>query len=238
MTDTDSSDWRTDRIRDLADRMVLEKLTREELEELAHGEDDPDTRDAAVVAIALLTIEMIAPLSGSKRLREFLKPDLHALFSKTENMIPIAGWWVGDKAAERRISDNCRSGAQYVHSAHRYAADGLDALEAGDFASARLYYELGKDMWTTALEKQIPTEGMKKLQAGAKPRGRRPATARDKALALAVEQQERLGKRGAAALNAAIKANPGLTKKSDGSEIKEPGMRKALRSGQKSLASK
>lgn len=232
MTDTD---WRTDRIRDLAERMMLEKPTRQQLEDWANGEDR-DTRDAAVVAIALLTIEEVAPLRQSIRLKEFLKPALQDLLEKTRNSVAVAAGWIhaDEKAVWHRIKKEFRYGAQDLRTAHEYARNGLKALADGDFYGAQLYYDLGKDHWTTALERRPVKPGRKKQGRGYKSAGRPTTTQRrNEKLVRAVQKQEERGLKGPAAFRAAINADPALY---CFSVMTDSGVRNALRLGKAALA--
>lgn len=236
MTDTDTSNWRTDHILDLAERMLTERLAREDLEELACSED-PDTRRAAVVAMARQVIETVAPLGQSLRLRDTLPRFIQRLIAKTQNSVPAPGWWIGDQAAERRTYDNLGSGAVYARSAHQFARDALEAFDKGEFEKAEADYEMAKDYWIAALEQQVTPSGLDKLSTGRGLRGR-PATKDDRnlRLAVAVAEQEQLGLRGAVARQAAFNAHPTLKK--EFASMSDDGVRKAVERGRKRLATK
>lgn len=165
-----------------------------------------------------------------------LRSSLEELLESTRNSVPVGGYWVGDKAAERRVSDDMRSGALAFRAAHQRARHGLEALEKGDLGFAEAALGEGKSLLLEAVARQIPAAGLAVLRSGAKIRGRRRTTdERDVALAKAVAQQEARGLRAKDARRIAIAGDPGL--KAAFAHMSNAGVLKALRNGRRLLAS-
>jgi hypothetical protein len=91
--------------------------------------------------------------------------------------LPAPGWWVGDKAGERRVLDDLMAGRVSWQAANENAREGLVALKKGNREIAELCLWAATDHYVAALElrlKKIRPSDMPKLTAPAKRRGRPP----------------------------------------------------------------
>jgi hypothetical protein len=142
------------------------------------------------------------------------------------------GFWVGDVAAERRASDNLRSGRIYWHQSRESALRGLDALKRGDMDYAELAWRSALALRAAANEAQLKPSQFALLQRDAGARGRtadQTRRTRDELLAAEVDKQEAKGLKGHHARAAAIAANPELSRAFR--EISPAGIRAALKKG-------
>lgn len=119
------------------------------------------------------------------------------------------GYWDGDTAGRRRVSDDARSGRLHFYEAWRKAGAGLDYLADGKRELASLSWEAARDCYTAALE-ILARPQLEKLMASAKRRGSPELAERNARLLEAFETAERQGLRGKEARNAAVKSDPGL----------------------------
>lgn len=159
----------------------------------------------------------------------FLRARLEQLRDATRNDVPASAFWVGDKAAERLAKDNLRSGALAFQAAHNHAKKGLEAFDRGDLDYANAARREAETLLIAALARQVPAEGLKKLRTGAGRRARPSAGERDLRLARAVIEQKARGFTGVSARAEAFKSDPELAQLF--ADVKEDGVRKALRKG-------
>ena len=82
------------------------------------------------------------------------------------------GWWVGNKADERRTRDDMAAGRLVWHAAHGKARQGLDALSQGDVEVAQLCAWAATDFYIEALEARLRPSELRELGRGSQLRGR------------------------------------------------------------------
>jgi hypothetical protein len=71
---------------------------------------------------------------------ESLRREIAVILAKTSaaKTLPVGGFWVGDKAGERRVFDDLASGRLTFRSARDLAEDALRSLDGGDADRAML----------------------------------------------------------------------------------------------------
>lgn len=142
---------------------------------------------------------------------EYLRDRLAQLIAATPETDVTVGFWVGDKAGERRVSDNIRSGRVHWRAARHSALNGIEALDRGDLEGAELLLRNAEGLRAAAIEAQVTQSQFEALLRDAKPRaGKGNERDRDERLADAVEAQISKGLKGPAAREAAIRADPVL----------------------------
>lgn len=125
--------------------------------------------------------------------------------------VDAVGFWVGDKAGERRAIDDLNAGRRAWLGAYRASQGGLQALAGGNLEMAELYVWQATDLFVDALWSRMEPADIDFLSNSASRRGRPSSTAnRNAALAEAVRQQEEKGLKGKAARRAAILENSDL----------------------------
>jgi hypothetical protein len=87
-------------------------------------------------------------------------------------LIAVPAWWGENNADERRVYDDLKSGRLHLRSAHNAAADGLEAVDRGDFDTAKWYYDIAKSFYIAALEARMRPSDLENLGRSAAPRGR------------------------------------------------------------------
>lgn len=160
---------------------------------------------------------------------DYLRDRLERLIAATPEIDVTVGAWVGDKAGERRVADNLAAGRIHFRSARRRAILGLEALANGDAEFAELLLRDAEGLRAAAIEAQLNTAQFESLLQDAKPRGKTANAERDRQLASAVAEQERLGLRGKAARLAALAANPHL--QAAFARLGDPAIRAAINRG-------
>jgi len=161
----------------------------------------------------------------AKSLRRYLREIVSA--TPTDG-IANPGFWVGDKAAERRAIDDLRAGRLHWRSAHDHARRGIEALDAGDMDLAETCLNLARRSRWVALEAKLTPAIVADLNNSARPRGRKPRNdARNRLLVKAVREQEKAGREGKAARAEAIRANPALDEVFGG--LTDAALRKIIR---------
>jgi hypothetical protein len=106
---------------------------------------------------------------------ELLKERLMLLLQKTtgaERLRWRSGYWVGDKAGERRVLDDMAAGRLHWSSANNMARRGLEALGDGDIEMAELCAWTATDHYLAALEVRVRPSDMKVLNRPSQLRGR------------------------------------------------------------------
>lgn len=162
---------------------------------------------------------------------EYIEQRLRRLIAATPGEHITRGFWVGDKAEERRVADNLRSGALEWQAAREGAMHALDALQAGEVEIAELGLRNAEGLRAAAMEKRLKPSQYAPLQRNAELRGRTTEASRDERLAAAVEKQERQGLKGKEARAAAIKADPFLY--ASFKTVTDAGIRAAIRRARK-----
>ncbi|WP_414462768.1 hypothetical protein [Hyphomicrobium sp. DY-1] len=159
-----------------------------------------------------------------------LRDQLEKLLAISDNRVSEPSWMDGDKADERRAFDDLRSGAVAFRAANEHARRGLEALDGGEAEYATAALREGKHFLAEAFERQLTSDGLKKLRTGAGRRGR-PATTKDRnaAAADAVIEQEAKGISRKAARDAAIRSNPDLDEAFRG--LTDETIKKSVRKG-------
>lgn len=137
----------------------------------------------------------------------WIRDRLVRLIEATPGEPVTAGYWVGDKAAERRVSDNFQSGRLYWQQAREGAKRGLVAFDSGDIEYAELALRNAEGLRAAAIEAQLKPSQFAPLMRDAETRGRKADISRDQRLAAGVAAQEALGLTGKAARSAAIEAD-------------------------------
>ena len=96
-----------------------------------------------------------------------LQRRLTVLLKKTANATGLRppGWWVGNKAGERRARDDMEAGRLAWRAAHGQARSGLEALSAGDLETAQLRAWAATDLYIEALEKRLRPSEFKRAWA-------------------------------------------------------------------------
>jgi len=140
------------------------------------------------------------------------------------------GFWVGDKAEERRVLDDVRAGRLSWWSALQHARRGLDALDLGNEELASAFLEEAQRLRAAAIEARMKPADYADLGSSARPRGQQPRTAgRDARLAAAVAAAAPLV--GKSARLAALAADPELAEAFKG--MGDAAIRAAVRRGEK-----
>lgn len=122
-----------------------------------------------------------------------------------------AGFWVGDKAGERRTWDDFGAGRLAWRGAHRATQAGLKALDDGDLEMAEICVWQATDLFVDALWSRMEPADIEFLSNSAGRRGRPSKhSERDAALSEAVSLQESKGLKGKAARRAALDGDPSL----------------------------
>jgi hypothetical protein len=109
-----------------------------------------------------------------------LRERLSRILAKTasaRNVEPL-GWWLGDRAAERRVADDLTAGRIHFLGARENAEHGLEALDGGDLELASAALDQAELLYVAALECRVRPKDITELGAAAKRRGR-PSAARD-----------------------------------------------------------
>jgi len=160
---------------------------------------------------------------------DWIKRRLKEIVASTQGERISTGFWVGDTAAERRASDNLRSGRIHWQQSRESAQRGLEALAKGDMEYAELALRSAEALRATAIEGQLKPSQFETLLRDAGVRGTKAKKTRDELLALEVAKQEAKGLKDKAARKAAIAANPELSRAF--ANIGDPGIRAALKRG-------
>ena len=105
---------------------------------------------------------------------DLLRSRLEALLQKTHTaaQLPSGGFWVGDVAGERQVSDDIAAGRLNWRTAHRFAASGLQALDADNLELSQIYAWAATDLYVAALEARVRPSDLQVLGKAAKRRGR------------------------------------------------------------------
>lgn len=111
---------------------------------------------------------------------EYIRARLDTLKRQIEDVGHGAtlGFWVGDRATERRQIDDLGAGRVEWETAHMNAKRGIAAMDAGDFTAAVLYLLEAQAHAINALGIRLRPDDLRQLAKPAKPRGRPAGTNR------------------------------------------------------------
>src|SRR4051812_26652997 len=111
-------------------------------------------------------------------MRDYIRERLVTIKAATQgaDAIEAPGYWVGDKAGERRVLDDLKSGRLAWRKAHHLAQLGLEALDRGDRELAELARRQAESLAAGAEEARPKKKNRAALTTSAKRRGRPPHT--------------------------------------------------------------
>jgi hypothetical protein len=85
-----------------------------------------------------------------------------------------AGFWVGDKAGERKVLDDCAAGRFQWRSGYKSAVLGLETLDNGDAEGALEFAWIATDYYVSAIERRLRPSELAELSRSSQRRGRPP----------------------------------------------------------------
>jgi hypothetical protein len=84
-----------------------------------------------------------------------------------------AGFWVGDRAGERKVLDDLATGRLEWRSGYNAAVRGLESLDNGDAVGALAFAWIATGYYISAIERRIRPEELAELSRTSQRRGRR-----------------------------------------------------------------
>ncbi|WP_442753859.1 hypothetical protein ACNHKD_12745 [Methylocystis sp. JAN1] len=107
---------------------------------------------------------------------DLIRSRLTNLLEKTASAENLSGggYWVGDKAEERRVLDDWKTGRLSWKMVRRAAKLGLEALDNGDHEAALEFAWMSTSYYIEVLENRVRPSDLAELGRPAKKRGLKP----------------------------------------------------------------